>query len=551
MPTGIPGLDHLLEGGVVRGNSLLIEGPPGSGKSTFAMRIVYEGVVQYDEPALIISFEEFPRQIYNEALTHGVDLESLEKAGKLRVIWTPPARILEGFTGKSDLVEKVVEELGVRRLVIDSITHFRRVAVGENELREVMADILSYLKIRDINALLIKELERVDESLIAFEEYLVDASIRIYNNHDHGDDRRCLEIRKSRGQGHVSGKHPFRLDSDGLSVFPHLRPADVGTNGRASQKGERGRVSVGAAGLDAMLRGGFLEGTLNLVTGYPGTGKTVLALHFLDDGLKRGERCLLASVNQDTEQILQQAASLGMDWSEHHASGLLDILHFHPVGLCVDELMNVLLVRVKETSPKRVAFDSIDTLGSAVKDEDSIRDYMSVLATMLRSATTTSMILHDSKRMSSDGEYQDYAYLSSCVVQLSVAESDGRLRRFVSVFKHAGSDHAKEIREFFIDSSGFRAAEKSSGLTGILSGQTQATNSEEIMNEVLPSLSEITRTVHTIASDVKLSAELQQRVREAKQKLGLLDVLLHEHFGVTQIHRDVREMLEELEVDRA
>jgi circadian clock protein KaiC len=217
MRTGVPGLDHLLAGGLVRGNSLLVEGPPGSGKTTLAIRMIHEGIVQWNEPGLIITFEEFPRQIYREAMAYGVDLASLEEQGKLRVVWTPPQRILDGFQGRSDLVDTLIEQLGVRRLVIDSITHFKRVAHDEVRLREALAEILNSIKLRGINAILVKELERRDDRGIAFEEYLVDASLRVYNTPSApgAENLRALEVRKTRGQPHVSGRHPFRLGSDG------------------------------------------------------------------------------------------------------------------------------------------------------------------------------------------------------------------------------------------------------------------------------------------------------------------------------------------------
>ena len=218
MATGISGLDHLLEGGLVRGNSLLIEGPPGSGKSTLGIRMLYEGAIQFGEPGLLITFEEFPRQVYQESLAYGVDLRQIEEAGKLRIIWTPPQRILEGFNGKSDLVDKIIEQLGVKRLVIDSITHFRRVTSSEVELRELLASILNHLKLKGVNPILVKELERGDNQTFAFEEYLVDASIRVYNT-----------VAASGGENLRLLRDPKRLEAK--AMFPGSIPSVWETTG--------------------------------------------------------------------------------------------------------------------------------------------------------------------------------------------------------------------------------------------------------------------------------------------------------------------------------
>src|SRR5262249_16116332 len=153
MKTGIRGFDHLVKGGLVRGNSLLIEGPPGSGKSTFGMRILFEGAATFNEPGLIVTFEEFPQQLYQEALQLAMDLAAVEKKGTLKVVWTPPS------TAVNDLIQKDVQDRGVRRVLIDSVTHFRRIAKDELEQREILAQILATLKIKNINAVLIKELE--------------------------------------------------------------------------------------------------------------------------------------------------------------------------------------------------------------------------------------------------------------------------------------------------------------------------------------------------------------------------------------------------------
>ncbi|MFN8009025.1 MAG: ATPase domain-containing protein [Terriglobia bacterium] len=540
MPTGIAGFDHLLEGGLVRGNSLLIEGPPGSGKSTLAVRILYEGALQFQEPGLLITFDEFPKQIYQEALAYGVDLRPLEEQGLLRVIWTPPGKVFEGFNGRNDLVDKIIGQIGVRRLVIDSITHFKRVAPSEVDLRELLTKVLNHLKLKEVNAILIKELDTTDPESVAFEEYLVDASMRVYNRPaaTGGENLRLLEIRKTRGQGHISGRHPFRLGGEGLRVFPQLRPTDVSTVLGKVEIPRRHRVSVGISGLDTMLEGGFWSGTLNLAVGYPGTGKSVIAQHFIDAGLRRSEPALLLSIKNTPEQILDQASSLSMNWSDAYISGLLRILHFHPSGLCVEEMFQVLVENMREGKPKRLVFDSVNDLWSAVKDEDRIRDYVLVLKSLFEAFGTTTIMMNETSQMggSPSSDAQDYAHLASCVIQLSMAESEGELRRFIGIRKHTGSNHAKELREFHIDSRGLRVERKATGLSGILTGQTQGAL-RQVADEVLPSLDQVADLLRAVSDSEEPSNDTQQKIQAARSNLGLLDVILREHFGVTQFHK--------------
>ncbi len=538
MQTGIPGLDHLLGGGLIRGNSLLVEGAPGSGKSTFGVRILNEGVVRYKEPGLLVTFEEFPKQIYEEAMAYGVDLRLMEDAGKLRVIWTPPHRVLEGFTGKSDLIEKIIQELGVRRLVIDSVTHFKRVAASEVELREVLLKILNNLKLKGINTILIKELESLDSSSIAFEEYLVDASMRVYNAATEGSrgNLRFLEVRKTRGQGHVSGRHPFRLGGSGVAVYPRLSPEDLPASLVREKTAETSRVPTGIAGLDAMLSGGFLRGSLNMAVGYSGTGKSVIGYHFLDAGMRSGEAVLLVTLKNTAEEILRQSESLGMFWRQAWQSGLLRILHYHSADLCVEQMMDDLLRTVGSQVPERLVFESASDLWNASRDKDSVRDTISLLRCLFDRASITALVNHQARQLGGEmGSASDYSDLAGCVIQLSMAESDGELRRFVGVHKHRGSDHAKELREFQIGPFGFRVDRKAIGLSGILTGQTQGTL-RQVGEEVLPSLDRVAELLRAAAQSGAIPQNVLGQLREARSNLGLVDVLLREHFGITAFH---------------
>jgi KaiC/GvpD/RAD55 family RecA-like ATPase/CheY-like chemotaxis protein/HPt (histidine-containing phosphotransfer) domain-containing protein len=542
MPTGIPGLDQLLEGGIVRGNSLLIEGPPGSGKSTLGVRILYEGVTRYHEPGLLVTFEEFPRQVYAEAFNYGIDLHALEEASMLRVIWTPPSRVLESFRGKSDLVEKIVKEIGVRRLLIDSITHFKRVSSDEPKLREILSGILTNLKIAGVNALLVKELERQDKETISFEEYLVDASLRLHNKSEgaHGENTRYLEVRKTRGHGHVSGLHPFQLDTGGFRIFPRLRAKDVRKILPSSRPASRERVTFGVKGLDAMLCGGLLPGSQAVVSGYAGCGKTVLSSHFLDRGLKSGGQGIILSLKDDAEAIMAGAESLGMDWRPAVVSGQLRVLHFHPLGISIEEVVDQLIYEVCRVRPDRFICDSVDGLAQVAGSHDSLRQHVLVMTDILLAAGATSLFIQDARRMGgeSDDDLLWLAHLAACSIKFSMAEVEGSLRRFVTIVKHAGSDHTKELREFHIDDHGLHVQRSGAGLSGILTGQAQRAL-RNLSNDVLPTLGSVDGTLQRIAASNMASRVLLDDVREARQQVALIDAQLREYFGGVDIAEHV------------
>jgi circadian clock protein KaiC len=533
MSTGILGLDQLLGGGLIRGNSLLIEGPPGSGKSTLALRILYGGAVQYAEPGLLITFEEFPRQVYAESLSCGIDLEALERAGKLRVVWTPPSRILESFRGKSDLVEKIIKELGVRRLLIDSITHFKRVSSDETALREMISGILTHLKIAGVNALLVKEIDRQDDATIAFEEYLADASLRLHNKREgtHGENTRYIEIRKTRGQGHVSGLHPFRLDTAGLRIFPRLRLADVKKD-LPPPPPPRGRVAFAVEGLDAMLCGGLLPGSTAVVGGSAGCGKSVLGNHFMDAGLKGGHTGLIVSLKSEPDAILASAGSLGMAWDAAVQRDALRVLSFDPVGLSVEEILDRLVHELRRGRPDRFLFDSVDSLAQIARSQDQLRAQLLAMTGILRTVGTTSIFLQDARCMG--GEPDEHllwlTHLVACSIKFSQAEIDGALRRFVSVVKHAGSDHAKELREIYIDSHGLHVAHASAGLSGILTGQAHRAE-KKLSEAILPALTAVDRTLQKIGLNGGATDSLAEDVRAAKQHIRFIDGHLREYLG--------------------
>lgn len=452
--TGIDGLDRLLDGGLVRGNSLLIEGPPGSGKSTLGVRIVHEGIARHGEPGLIIAFEEFPRQIYREAVAAGVDLRAHEDTGMLRVLWTPPARVLEGFAGRDDLVERIVREMGVKRLLIDSITQFKRVASSELELREILATLLCRLKLAGVSAFLVKEMDATGDEGIAFEEYLVDASVRLYHDpaaSTPGEGSRLIEVRKTRGQGHVAGRHPFELGRAGFCVYPRVRPEDVDALLAPRVAPERCRVGTGSPGLDAMLHGGFWSGTLNLVTGDSGTGKTTLGLQFLGEGLRRGEPALLVSLKETPGAMIERMAPFD--------TGLLRTLGYDPLACCI-ERMQAEIVHAVATSPvRRLVFDGLDDLRCTRSDAE-VRNHVLVLARIAAAAGVTVVATEQPVAPGAAAAHADQSRLASSVVRLQSTLTPAGLWRRVQVAKLSGSGHETAALDYTMEDQGIEVTER-------------------------------------------------------------------------------------------
>lgn len=298
-PTGIKGFDELLYGGTVRGNTVLLEGVPGAGKTTFGIEFIYRGITEFNEHGVIVTCEELPESIYRDALNFGWDLKALEEANKLRILCTSPEVLVDP---EVNLIESVVREVGARRILIDSISHFQNVINDPLSLRKAVYSFCNGLRRLDLTAFLVKE--RVSDGIrvYAFEEYVVDAVIHLENRERPGLHRhRVLEITKTRGQEHIPGKQTFRITDEGIKVFPLIGSVDIG----AVEQQENGLLHTGVPGLDDLLQGGLPRGISVAVAGSSGTGKTVLGMQYLVKGAEDyGDKGLFLSL-EETPHFIQ------------------------------------------------------------------------------------------------------------------------------------------------------------------------------------------------------------------------------------------------------
>lgn len=342
--TGINGLDEVLKGGFPEGTVVIVEGAPGTGKTTFGLQFLYEGAVHKQENGIYITFEELPDQLYQNALAFGFDIRQLEKMNRLRIICISPQLLLQEMSKPGGLFEKMIEEIDCRRLVIDSISLFRYAAAAEEEVRRYLYRMRNILRKWKITSLLIRE-DAVDQTgITSFENYVVDGVIRLALKPFMDKYRkRTLEVLKMRGTSITEGEHIFRFMNDGIHLAPLFKMVQDKVLSTDSTL-----LPTGIASLDALLGGGVSQGSVFILDTNSKANYLYLLNPMLYERLRRKERAIsiLSGMNHFAS-ISRLAAAYGVDLKQELMEGrLLFIDHYDrkpPAGLehafiCVQDL---------------------------------------------------------------------------------------------------------------------------------------------------------------------------------------------------------------------
>jgi len=219
--TGIPGLDEMLKGGFLTQTANLIEGAPGTGKTTLGMQFIYHGIVACGEPGLILTFEEFPQQYYNDAASFGWDFRQMEREGKLRVVMTSPEVTKADLEQVGGRIERLVHEIGAKRILVDSLSHFERLSEDPTRLRAIIYGFVNALKREGLTSVLTREnvalLGETEETNDAL-GFLVDSYTLLRYVEIESAIRKALLVLKMRGSNHDKGIRQFEITSRGIQV---------------------------------------------------------------------------------------------------------------------------------------------------------------------------------------------------------------------------------------------------------------------------------------------------------------------------------------------
>ncbi|RMF97252.1 MAG: hypothetical protein D6734_02555 [Candidatus Schekmanbacteria bacterium] len=472
LKSGIPGLDEIFQGGIPRENCLLAEGPAGSGKTTFGLQFIYNGATRYNENGLIITLEEKPAMLYRDAYNYGWNLKKLEKENKIKIIPTSPQTLIDMISNPTSHINNIFEEMNIKRIFIDSISHFRQIAENNLHYRELINKLIYAVSDKNAFIVLSRELPGYSENnLFSDEVYLVDTVIRLtYESCGNRRRERFIEILKSRGQDYISGKHSFIFDTTGIHIFPSCFLKNYDINDIPSS--ETAKLSTGIEGLDEMLGGGLSVGKTALITGSSGTGKKTIGIQFLNEGFTHNENGLFVTLHNRPEDIIHSALSYSINLDVALKKRMLEILYRSPMELIADELSHSIRKICSEMNIRRVVIDSLNDLSDSIKDKDYFKNFLFSLCDFFSNKGITTILTLDLNEMfsASESENSEIMGLIPAVISLRYVELESEIRRAVSVIKVGGSYHDRSIHEYIISNKGMEVLEKFEGREGLMSG---------------------------------------------------------------------------------
>ena len=415
--TGIGGLDAILSEGIPRGNVILIEGAIGAGKTTFGVEFVYRGASLFDEPGIIVLFEVSPDKLVRDAARLGWDLPALERAGKLKIIFTTRQVFLQELQQADSLLLEEAAELGARRVFVDGIASL--IGNGAQEPREAFHVLVEGLARENLTAVMTLDANMFtgNHSVSLPEESIADTVIRLKVEDMQRAAVRSIEIVKSRGHGYQMGRHSFRIiDGLGIQVYRRVQAPRPYSRDRAAAFDSTTRVSTGVPGLDAVVNGGYFVGSTTVVAGISGVGKSVMGLQFIAEGARRGERSLMLTLDEQEPQVLRNAKTIGIDLQPFIDQGLVQLYYDAPQEIEIDQHFHKIETIVEEFRPKRVLFDSISTYGTSLGSGGRIfRDFFHALVALMKEYQTATVYNHENPDMLGMSSMMGDFHMSSLV----------------------------------------------------------------------------------------------------------------------------------------
>lgn len=482
--TGITGLNDILSGGLPKRHLYLVEGSPGTGKTTLALQFLMEGR-EKGERALYVTLSETLEELTQVADSHGwtldgihiydlVSEEGLSEQAEQTILH--PSDFELGET--TNAVMRLVGELKPHRVVFDSLSELRMLAQSSLRYRRQILALKRFFAQLDCTVLMLddKSSGEGDQQLHSIAHGVIHLN---QNARDYGPDKRNLRVVKLRGVKFRSGEHDFNLERGGLQVFPRLV---AGEHGRSFNQQP---VSTGTAALDQMLGGGLSPGSNLLFAGPAGVGKTTTATSCAIAALQRGERVAYYLFDEGLNTLRQRSRALGLDVDTFIASGHLFIRSFDPAEVSPGQFANAVRDAVEKDGVQLVVLDSLNSYLQAMPGGKSLLLQMHELLAYLNARGIVTLIILSLHGTVGDMQSDiDLSYLSDAMVQYRFFEARGNCLKAISVIKSRTMRHESTIREFRLGPNGVEIGEPLVDFRGILAGAAQYAGRQPLLGDM-------------------------------------------------------------------
>jgi circadian clock protein KaiC len=468
--TGIADFDTILGGGLTPERVYLLEGTPGSGKTTIALQFLLDGAAR-GEVGLYITLSETAAELTEVARSHhwsldGIELfemineEGLDLDTEQSILEPSEVELGETIRG----VMEVVDRVRPKRVVFDSLSELRLLSQHSLRYRRQILALKHYFSTRACTVLMLDDrssdpgdvqLHSIAHGVITLEQAA----------EDYGSERRRLRIIKMRGVKYRGGYHDFVINTGGVAVFPRLVAADH----HSEFKGEL--VSTGIKQLDQMMGGGLARGTNTLLNGPSGVGKTTTAVRCGLTAIDRGEKAAYFLFDEGIGTFLSRAAAMGMDLGPHCGSGQLTVSQIDPAELSPGEFASRVRAAVEKDGVKFLVIDSLNAFLQAMPGEKYLILQMHEMLSYLNQQGVITLLVLGQHGMIGDVRSEvDLSYLSDAIFLFRYFEAEGLLHKAVSVVKSRVTPHESSIRQFGIGANGITVGEPLKDFEGVLTG---------------------------------------------------------------------------------
>lgn len=470
--TGVEGLDDVLSGGLSRGHVFLLEGSPGTGKTTIALQFLVEGA-KLGERCLYISLSETEDELRDSARSHGIEIDAQVEIFEL----VPPESLLDADQQQSllyssdlelgettRLIFEAFERVKPQRVVIDSLSEIRLLAQSSLRYRRQILALKHFFARSDATVLLLDDMTA--DSLDKTVHSVVHGVVHLEQlAPEYGSERRRLRVIKYRGQSFRGGYHDFVIRTGGVAVFPRLRAIEHRSDF------ERTTLGSGLRELDDLLGGGVQRGSSTLLIGPAGTGKSTFAMQFVQSAIKRGEKAAIFVFDEELGLLFSRVKPMGLDLEAMRDAGLLHIEQLDAAELSPGEFAQRVRDRVARFNAKTVVIDSINGYQASMPEENALILHMHELLQYLnRQGATTFLTVAQHGLVGDMKSPVDVTYLADTVILLRYFEAEGRVRRAISVIKKRTGQHEDTIREYQVTNSGLTVGDPITSFQGILRG---------------------------------------------------------------------------------